>query len=96
MDQYDHIVDSQHTIDEVFEWFNNNGIQATSYFPNNFNYSETDFEKFFNDRKLNETSFIERILVQDNETFDYMQSRKTKSFTNEVIFNIEKKVVKTH
>ena len=39
---------------------------------------------------------IERILVPDNETFDYMQSRKTKSFTNEVIFNIEKKVVKTH
>ena len=64
MDQYDHIVESQHTIDEVFEWFRNNGIEATSYFPNNFNYSETDFEKFFNDRKLNETSFIERILVQ--------------------------------
>ena len=39
---------------------------------------------------------IERILVPDNETFDYMQSKKTKPFTNEVIFNIGKKVVKTH
>ena len=39
---------------------------------------------------------IERILVPDNETFDYMQSKKTKPFTNEVIFNIEKKIVKTH
>jgi len=64
MDQYDHIVESQHTIDEVFEWFNNNGIEATSYFPNNFYYTETDFEKFFNKRKLEETSFIERILLQ--------------------------------
>ena len=39
---------------------------------------------------------IERVLVPDDETYDYMQSRKTKPFTNEVVFNIEKKVVKTH
>lgn len=39
---------------------------------------------------------IERVLVPDDETYNYMQSRKTKPFTNEVVFNIEKKVVKTH
>ena len=39
---------------------------------------------------------IERILVPDDETYEYMQSRKTKPFTNEVIFNIGRKVVKTH
>ena len=74
MDQYDHIVESQHSIDEVLVWFKNNGIETTSYFPNNFDYSDSDIEKFFNSSRLKETSFIERVLVQIYHIFGSLGS----------------------
>ena len=39
---------------------------------------------------------IERVLVPDYITYDYMKNKKTKPFSNEVIFNIGKEIVKTH
>ena len=39
---------------------------------------------------------IERVLVPDYITYDYMKNKKTKPFSKEVIFNIGKEIVKTH
>ena len=43
-----------------------------------------------------EKNKIERILVPDETMYNYMQNKKTKPFEHEVIFNIDKKIVKSN
>ena len=43
-----------------------------------------------------EKNKIERVLVPDDIMYNYMQSKKTKPFEQEVIFNIGKKIVKSN
>jgi len=47
-------------------------------------------------KNKNQQNKIERILVPDETMYNYMQNKKTKPFEHEVIFNIDKKIVKSN
>lgn len=72
------------------------------YDINIMDYTEKDYEQqilnFMVDyvNKEIEKNKIERVLVPDDIMYNYMQSKKTKPFEQEVIFNIGKKIVKSN
>ena len=72
------------------------------YDINIMDYTEKEYEQqilnFMVDyvNKEIEKNKIERVLVPDDIMYNYMQSKKTNTFEQEVIFNIGKKIVKSN
>ena len=60
-DQYEHPVESSHSIDETLKWFKENNIEYLSSIPN-LNYSEFDYNDLFHRNSIG--SRLSRILSQ--------------------------------
>lgn len=69
-DQYNHPIESMHTIDEVLNWFNKNNITFISSIPS------TDFDYDYNDifKKKSPGTFFSRILNQISMIFNSLGS----------------------
>ena len=60
-DQYQHPVESMHTLDEVINWFNKNNLEFVSSIPSS-NYYNEDYDNLF--KKTSEGNFFSRIFNQ--------------------------------
>ena len=69
-DQYNHPIESMHTIDEVLNWFDKNNITFISSIPS------TDFDYNYNDifKKKSPGTFFSRILNQISMIFNSLGS----------------------
>lgn len=64
-DQFNHPVESTHSYDEIFDWFDNNNIDFVCSYPSCNFLSDKTFEI----KKENKSNFLSRLLVQINIIF---------------------------
>ena len=70
-DQYEHPVESLHTLDEVLFWFNKNNIEFISSIPNS-DFSNSSLKNIFN--RSSKGTFLSRLFSQIMMLFNNLGS----------------------